>query len=167
MQRVKVELYGKDGHRKTEIKRDDRFQNPRFGRVATQPTESITITQDLPTPAELTAKALIRFNNAWTANRSRAIQYLSEDLDISEGVILSEFATAVETQYAPRTAITPAQWCSLARDLNAVRYFNVVWMRSLKMRISRKYEDRRIAKPDLKALLSELNTVMGVQSDDV
>ena len=51
MARVKVELYGKRGHRKTDIQPDRRFTNPRFGQVAPAPTPPATITPELKTSA--------------------------------------------------------------------------------------------------------------------
>ena len=71
MARVKVELYGKRGHRKTDIQPDRRFTNPRFGQVAPAPTPPATITPELKTSAELQAEQVTAvmpaFNTAYTA----------------------------------------------------------------------------------------------------
>ena len=115
----------------------------------------MSITPDIPTPTEQIAAVMPAWSEAWDDNRDRLIAWLSEDLTLSEGVVLNMLGTAIENQYAPRASMSAGQWVCLTSDLTTDNYFNVVWMRELRTRISRKYEDRRKPRTDLKTLLTE------------
>ena len=153
--RVKVDLFGQD-HRTTEVTPQG-FPTRHVSRPAperTAPaeqtsTESAAITPNPPTPAEQVKAVLPAFNKAYKENRTRLIAYLTAGFhnNMSEGVALHELGTALETTYAPRKAMTPAQWKALTADLQIQDFESVDWIASLQTRISRKYEDLRPPTP--------------------
>ena len=95
-----VELYGKHGSRTIAIKRDDRFTNARFGKVAPAPTEPLRVTPDLPTsnsPQDATAAVV-----AATVNPEP-----TTDLKVSPAVTAVE-APEPTTVTPPATVIEPS-----------------------------------------------------------
>lgn len=118
---------------------------------------------DVPTQIQTPTDAIAGFNAAWTRNRQRVLDYLRDDLTLSDGVILHGFGAAIETEYTARAEMTTAQWRSLTEDLRTPDYFHVPWMRTLKTRLSYKYQDHRKPRIDLKALLTEVDAIMEVQ----
>lgn len=119
---------------------------------------------DVPIHIQPLTDAIAGFNAAWHENRQRVLDYLRHDLTLSDGVILHEFGTAIETEYAARVEMTTAQWRSLTVDLRTPDYFHVAWMPTLRTRLGYKYQDYRQPRTDLKALLTEVNAIMEVQS---
>lgn len=165
---IEVTLMGKSGRpRSVSVTPDNRFRNPRLNTVTPEPSESIAITPEIPTPAELIADIMPAFNEAWKANRQRLIDYLGEDLDVSDGVILHALATAIEMEYAPRIDMNASQWQAFISDLTTGSYFNIEWLRRLKTQIERKYEDRRIQRTALKSLLMEVDAILAGGVDSV
>ena len=118
------------------------------------------IVADVPTQIQTLTDAIAGFNAAWHENRQRVLNYLRDDLTLSDGVLLHELGTAIETEYAARIEMTTAQWRSLAVDLTAADYFHVAWVRILKTYLSYKYQDHRKPRTDLKELLTEVNAIM-------
>lgn len=159
---IEVALHGANGTKTTAVAPQP-FPTRHISTDSPQPTDSVKITSDLPTPTEQIASVMPDWVEAWDDNRVRLIGWLSEDMSLSEGVILKNLGTAIEEQYAPRSSMSAGQWVCLTEDMKADNYFDVVWLRELKTRISRKYEDRR-KRTDLNALLAEVTAVMEVQS---
>ena len=143
MTRVKVDLYGKRGYRQTEVTPET---PSRFGQVAPQPTEPATITPNPITPIEAVIPA---YKEAWTENRDRLLAYLTIGFhgNLSDGVTLHELGTALEIQYAPRKAMNADQWHAWIGDLQTEDYNSVDWIKALKTKIYRKYEDLRPPHP--------------------
>ena len=161
---IEVTLHGKNATHTTEVHEPRGFPTRHIKTGTVKQTESVKITSDLPTPVEQIAAVMPAWSEAWDDNRDRLIAWLSEDLTLSEGVVLHELGTAIENQYAPRKSMSAGQWVSLTSDLTTDNYFCVVWLRELKTRISRKYEDRRKPRTNLKALLTEVTAVMEVSA---
>ena len=113
------------------------------------PSESAAITPNPQTPAEQIQAVMPAFNKAYKENRPRLISFLTQGFhnNLSEGVALRELGTALETTYAPRKAMTPAQWQAFTKDLQAQDFDSIDWIASLQKRIYRKYEDMRPPRP--------------------
>ena len=144
-QKVKVSLYGKQGHRQTEV--DSRGGLPtRHIRTRTEQPTSKT-TNITPKPVlETPAPVMPAFTTAYQTNRQRLIDFLSADYeprDLSEGVILHELGEAITAEYAPRTEMTPEQWKALTADLTAEKWGYTHWITALQRKINLKYEGRR------------------------
>ena len=139
---VKVNLFGKTGHRQTEVtQRGFTTRHVRTRQQANQTTETLSIAKNPPKPEPV----IPAFSKAWTANRDRLLAYLSVGFhgNLSTGIILHELGTAIETQYAPRKAMNPQQWRAFTADLQTPDYNNVQWIAGLQAKISRKFQDRR------------------------
>ena len=146
-QKVKVDLFGKNGHASTEVTPQGfptrHVQRPAPDRK--QHSEPATITPNPKTPPEQVHAVLPAFNTAWKENRQRVIDFLSADFhgNLSEGVVLHALATALETTYAPRKAMTAEQWKSLTADLQQEKWTWGHWIHVLKQTLWSKYEGRR------------------------
>ena len=162
---IQVELHGANGSSTTEVNEPKGFPTRHVKIGTVKDTESVSIAPDIPTPTEQIAAVMPDWSEAWDDNRDRLIAWLSEDLTLSEGIVLNMLGIAIENQYAPRKSMSAGQWVCLTSDLTTDNYFNVVWMRELKTRISRKYEDRRKPRTNLKALLTEATAVMEVSHE--
>ena len=161
---IQVELHGANGTKTTAVTPKG-FPTRHIKTGAVKQTESVKITSDLPTPIEQIAAVMPAWSEAWDDNRDRLIAWLSEDLTLSEGVVLNMLGIAIENQYAPRKSMSAGQWVCLTSDLTTDNHFDVVWLRELKVKISRKYEDRRKPRTNLKALLTEVTAVMEVSHE--
>ena len=143
--KVKVELFGKAGHRETEVTQrgfTTRHVRTRIGNR--QSTESTAITHHPQT--ESPAPVLPAFTAAWKANRQRLIEFLSTDYeprDLSEGVILHELGEAITVEYAPRAEMTSEQFSALTADFTAEKWDYTHWITALQRKINLKYEGRR------------------------
>ena len=95
------------------------------------------ITHDAITPKN--------FQQAWTENRSRVIQFLSQGFgnNLSEGIVLSELGYYISVIYAPRCDMTEWQWQRLARDFSQRNWKSPHWLEQLRQKIWFKYEKRR------------------------
>ena len=145
-QKVKVNLFGQNGHASTEVTPigfPTRHVRRRTHRA--QQTEPLSITPNPPTPAEQVKAVLPAFNSAWKENRQRAIGFLSAEFygNLSAGVVLHELADAITEQYAPRKEMTPQQWESLTADLQQEKWNWGHWIHVLKQTLWKKYEGRR------------------------
>ena len=80
-------------------------------RSISPPISPEPITHDAITPKD--------FQQAWTENRSRVIQFLSQGFgnNLSEGIVLQELGYYISVIYAPRCDMTESQWKSLTKDL--------------------------------------------------
>ena len=85
------------------------------------------------------------FQKAWVENRSRVIQFLSQDFGnkLSEGLILKELGDMISKTYARRQEMTEWQWQSLTRDLRQRNWKSPHWLEQLRQRIWFKFEERR------------------------
>lgn len=155
LQRTEGNVFVNVTHPKAHLRPDTYFQT--WTRVAKD------VVADVPTHIQSPTDAIAGFNAAWHENRQRLLDYLRDDLTLSDGVILHELGTAIETEYAARAEMTTAQWRSLTVDLMAADYFHVAWLRMLKTHLSYKYQDHRKPRTDLKGLLTEVNAIMEVQ----
>ena len=147
MKRIQVDLYGKRGHRQTEV--TPQGFPTRHISTGIPSSEPPTITPELKTDTELQAEqvkaVMSAFNEAWRNNRDRLIKFLLQGFgnNLSAGSVLHALGNALETTYAPRTAMTPQMWAAFTADLQAKDYSSVDWIASLQTRIYRKYEDLR------------------------
>lgn len=139
-------------HPKAHLRPNTYFQT--WTRIAKEVVASV------PTQIQPLTDAIADFNAAWRENRQRVLNYLRDDLTLSDGVLLHGLGKAIETEYAARVEMTTAQWRSLTVDLTAADYFHVAWMRILKTHLSYKYQDHRKPRTDLKELLTEVNAIM-------
>ena len=152
-QKVKVNLYGRNGHQQSEVTQQGfptrHVRTPeRTHQSEPHPSESAAITPNPPTPAEQIQAVMQAFNKAYKENRPRLIAYLTQGFyGMSEGVALHAFGDAVTEQYNTRKAMTPAQWQAFTKDLQAQDFDSVDWIASLQTRIYRKYEDMRPPTP--------------------
>ena len=85
------------------------------------------------------------FQKAWTKNRSRVIQFLSQGFDnnLSEGVVLFELGDIISKIYAPRSEMTDWQWQRLTRDFSQSNWKSPHWLEQLRQKIYFKYEKSR------------------------
>ena len=149
MKRVKVDLFGKRGQRTTEVTPQGFPTRP----VNTGNSEPATITPNPKTPSELRTEQVTAvipaYTEAYSNNRDRLLTFLSKGFgkNLSQGVILHELGNALETEYAPRKAMTAPQWYAWISDLHTPDYSSVDWIASLQTRIYRKYEDLRPPRP--------------------
>ena len=152
MKRVKVRLHGKQGMRATEVTPQG-FPTRHICTGNPKPSDSLQITSELKTPVELQAqqvKAVIPvYKEAYTENRQRLIDYLTQGFhgNLSDGIVLSELGQATKSEYASRTAMTPAQWTTLIADLTTDNYDSVCWLQELRQYIWRTNERRRPSRP--------------------
>ena len=147
MQRVKVDLFGKRGQRTTEVTSQG-FPTRHVSTGNPEP-QPLQITPNPLTPAEQVKAVIPAYKEAWKNNRPRLISYLTAGFhgNLSEGVTLHALGTALETQYAPRKAMTAPQWHAWINDLKAENYNSVDWLKTLKNQLYRKYEDLRPPRP--------------------
>ncbi len=142
---VTVDLFGKRGHRQTEV--DSRGGMPtRHVRTREQhQSEPATITPNPPAPTP--GPVLPAFNKAWKKNRRRVLDFLGEGFygNISDGALLHELGSAIETEYAPRKAMTPQQWKDLTADLQAEKWSWGDWLHRLEQHIWQKFDGYRYA----------------------
>ena len=154
LQRTEGNVFVNVTHPKAHLRPDPYFQT--WTRVAKE------VVADVPTQIQTSRDAIGGFNAAWHKNRQRLLDYLRDDLTLSDGVILHGLGRAIETEYAARAEMTTAQWRSLTVDLWTPDYFHVAWMHTLRTRLSYKYQDhRRSPRTDLKELLMQVNAIMG------
>ena len=139
-------------HPKAHLRPNTYFQT--WTRIAKE------VVAGVPTQIQPLTDAIADFNAAWRENRQRVLNYLRDDLTLSDGVLLHELGKAIETEYAARVEMTTAQWRSLTVDLTAADYFHVAWIRILKTHLSYKYQDHRKPRTDPKELLTEVNAIM-------
>ena len=147
---IKVDLFGKAGHRDTEVTPQGfptRHVRTRTGHLPTTEPATITPNPVIPSPqTEKPAPVLPAFTAAYQENRQRLINFLSQDYaprDLSDGVILHELGEAITAEYAPRTEMTPAQWTALTADLQLDKWNYPHWISALQRKINLKYEGRR------------------------
>ena len=97
--KIQVELFGKRGRRTADVEPKGFTTRHVRTRTEHQPTEPLSITPNPPKPEPV----LPAFSRVWTANRTRLLVYLSDGFhnNLSDGVLLHELGTAIETQYAP------------------------------------------------------------------
>ena len=147
MKRVKVDLFGKRGQRTTEVTSQG-FPTRHVSTGNPEP-QPLQITPNPLTPAEQVKAVIPAYKEAWKNNRPRLISYLTAGFhgNLSEGVTLHALGTALETTYAPRKAMTAAQWHSWINDLQTENYDSIQWLANLQTRIYRKYEDLRPPRP--------------------
>ena len=145
---TRVKLYGRQGIRAVEIERDDRFTNPCFGH-APAASEPLHITPNPPTPQEQVKAIIPAYKEAYTENRDRLIAYLTQGFfgNLSDGIVLSELGSAIKSEYAPRNAMSPAQYTSLIADLTSEDYDKVSWIQALRQWIWKSNERRRPPRP--------------------
>ena len=155
LQRTEGNVFVNVTHPKAHLRPDTYFQT--WTRIAKE------CVADVPIHIQPFTDALAGFNAAWHENRQRLLDYLRDDLVLSDGVILHGLGAAIETEYAARVEMTTAQWQALTSDLCTSDYFDVVWMRMLKTHLGYKYQDHRKPRTDLKGLLTEVNAIMEVQ----
>ena len=152
MARVKVRLHGKQGMRTTEVTPQG-FPTRHIRTGNSDPTPKFTITPELKTPTEQQSEQVTAimpaYKEAYTENRDRLIAYLTQGFfgNLSDGIVLSELGTAIKSEYAPRNAMSPAQYTSLIADLTTEDYDTVAWIQALRQYIWRTNERRRPPRP--------------------
>ena len=152
MARVKVDLFGKRGHTQTEVTPQG-FPTRHIRPGNSDPTPKFTIIPELKTPAEQQAEQVTAimpaYKEAYTENRDRLIAYLTQGFfgNLSDGIVLSELETAIKSEYAPKNAMSPAQWTALIVDLTTEDYDTVAWIQALRQYIWRTNEHRRPPRP--------------------
>ena len=152
MKRVKVDLFGKRGHTQTEVTPQG-FPTRHIRTGNSDPTPKFTITPELKTPAEQQSEQVTAimpaYKEAYTENRDCLIAYLTQGFfgNLSDGIVLSELGTAIKSEYAPRNAMSPAQYTSLIADLTTEDYDTVAWIQELRQYIWRTNEHRRPPRP--------------------
>ena len=148
MKRVKVDLFGKRGHTQTEVTPQG-FPTRHIRTGSPDPTEPLHITPNLPPPAEQVKAVIPAYKEAWNSNKDRLIQYLTQGFfgNISDGIVLSELGSAIKSKYAPKNAMSPAQWTALIADLTTEDYDTVAWIQALRQYIWCANEHRRPPRP--------------------
>lgn len=138
--KVSVNLHGAEGVRKVDIT-PKAFGTRHIPTGAVGKTPPPTLTPDPPKPEPV----IPAFNTAWKENRQRVLDFLAYGFcgNLSEGVVMSEFGDAVTAEYAPRKQMTAEQWRDLTADLQLSKWGYSHWIRDLRTRIWKKYEDRR------------------------
>ncbi|RKU10822.1 hypothetical protein C6503_19240 [Candidatus Poribacteria bacterium] len=153
LQRTEGNVFVNVTHPKAHLRPDPYFQT--WTRIAKE------VVADVPTHIQPLTATIGGFNESWRENRQRLLDYLRDDLTLSDGVILHELGRAIETEYAARVEMTTTEWRSLTVDLRTPNYFHVAWMHTLRTRLSYKYQDHRTPRTDLKELLMQVNAIMG------
>lgn len=120
------------------------------------------IAVELPPCFDPITDAIADFNVAWHRNRDRLLGFLRADLEVSDGILLSELGVAISIRYNARAEMSVVEWHSLAVDL-FLEFSTVDWITDLQELIHRKYEDRK-RKPDLKGLLAQVDALLGVSA---
>ena len=155
LQRTEGNVFVNVTHPKAHLRPNTYFQT--WTRIAKE------VVADVPTQIQPLTDTIAGFNEAWREHRQRLLDYLRDDLTISDGVILHELGRAIETEYAARVEMTTAKWRSLTVDLRTPDYFHVAWMRTLRTHLSYKYQDHRTPRTNLTELLTQVNAIMEVQ----
>ena len=152
MKRVKVDLFGKRGHTQTEVTPQG-FPTRHIRTGNSDPTPKLTITPELETPAEQQAEQVTAimpaYKEAYIKNRDRLIAYLTQGFfgNLSDGIVLLELGSAIKSEYAPKNAMSPAQWTALIADLTTEDYDTVAWIQALRQYIWCTNEHRRPPRP--------------------
>ena len=154
MARVKVRPVTEKQDMHTKRKSHPRdFQPVIYALETPTPLPSSQSLPKLKTPAEQQAEQVTAimpaYKEAYTENRDRLIAYLTQGFfgNLSDGIVLSELGTAIKSEYAPRNAMSPAQYTSLIADLTTEDYDTVAWIQALRQYIWRTNEHRRPSRP--------------------